>query len=194
MESEPGHRHVSHLYGIYPSDIFTEEKRPDQFAAAKKSMDFRVAQGGGHTGWSRAWTACFYARFGDGNMVREHMSELVRSYTTDSLLDTHPYYLKNPPIAFQIDGNFGAVAAINETVAQFKNGKLYLLPALPDQWQNGSVKGYCTPGGNKVVFAWENGVVTEICVTIGFSESLTLTVNGETKTVSGKAGKTIILK
>jgi len=192
-EVEPGHRHVSHLYGIYPSDLFTEEKRPEQFAAAKKTMDFRVSHGGGHTGWSRAWTACFYARFGDGNMVREHMSELVRGYTTESLLDTHPYYLKTPPIAFQIDGNFGAVAAINETVAQFKNGKLYLLPALPDKWQKGSVRGYCTPGGHKVDFSWDNGKLAEIKVALGFSESLILVANGETKTVSGKAGETVKL-
>ena len=81
-----------------------------------------------------------------------------------------------------------------QLLAQFKNGKLYLLPALPKQWQKGSVKGYCTPGGHKVDFAWEEGKVTEIKMIFGFSRTMTLVVNGESKTVSGKEGETIYLK
>ncbi|MBQ4110579.1 MAG: glycoside hydrolase N-terminal domain-containing protein [Clostridia bacterium] len=190
-EHEPGHRHFSHLFGVYPSEIFTEEKRPEQFEAAKKSLEFRMANDGGPTGWSRAWMACLFARFGDGEGVYEQISQLVKQYTTASLLDTHPFGTKNPPYVFQIDGNFGAVAAVNEAIAHFKNNKLYILPALPKNWKNGQVSGFKVPGGHTVDFKWENSEITDFNVTIGYEKELTVVYCGRETVFSGSCGEMI---
>jgi alpha-L-fucosidase 2 len=105
-EAEPGHRHLSHLYGLFPSDIFNPIDRPAQYEAAIKSLQCRLSQGGGHTGWSRAWVACLYARIGQGDELWRHLYALLTDFATVSLLDLHP------PRIFQIDGNLGAVEAV----------------------------------------------------------------------------------
>jgi len=187
-EKEPKHRHVSHLYGLYPSDLFTLEKRPVQFRAAKKSLDFRMEQGGGHTGWSRAWVACLYARLGEGEKMYEHVHKMICEFTTASLLDTHPLPFPDQPLIFQADGNFGAVAAITEGIAQYKDDKLYLLPALPKRWKDGSINGLKTPGGHTVNFNWKEGTVTEISVVIGFGKKLIVCVDGKDIVLEGACG------
>ncbi len=181
-ETDPGHRHLSHLYGVYPSDIFNEETNAEQFEAAKKSFDFRMKNGGGYTGWSRAWCACLCARFADSEKVYENISEMIKEFATASLLDLHP------PGIFQIDGNLGAVAAVTEAAAQFVGGKLYLLKALPKQWGNGSIENLRVPGGHKISFVWESGVVKTVNITVGMAESLELCVNGKKIMVSGVCG------
>ena len=156
VEVEPGHRHLSHLYGVYPSDLFMQQRMTEQYEAAKKSLDFRLSHGGGHTGWSRAWVSCLYARFGNAEGFREHFQGLVKDFATVSLLDLHP------PGIFQIDGNFGAVAAIVESIVSVYDKKIHLLKALPKEWESGSLSGIKVPGGHKLDVHWKDGAVTEV--------------------------------
>lgn len=182
-EMEPGHRHLSHLYGVYPSDIFNATDRPEEFAAAEKSFEFRMAHGGGHTGWSRAWCACLCARFGKREKVLEHVSEMIKEFATISLLDLHP------PRVFQIDGNLGAVSAMIESTAQFVGGKLYLLRGMPAEWGTGQMQNLRVPGGHVVSFEWKNGNVTHIKLTIGKSEKLIIDVNETEIIAEGACGE-----
>ncbi len=188
-EREPGHRHVSHLFGVYPGDLFTSETRTAQYEAAKKSLDYRLAQGGGHTGWSRAWVACLYARFGDGEKLYEHITEMMKEFATVSLLDTHPIGINGKPgFVFQIDGNLGASAAVLEAVAQARDGKLHLLYALPHRWKNGSMQGLKTPGGHTVNLVWENGRLKTVAVTMGYANRITLAYAEKEYILTGETG------
>lgn len=172
-ESEPGHRHLSHLYGLYPSDIFTPEKNSLQYEAAIKSLDYRLAHDGGYTGWSRAWTACMYARIGDKSKFYEHFTSLIKTFATPTLLDLHP------PGIFQIDGNFGAVAAVVEAIVSFTDNKVHLLRGLPKEWKTGSLKGVKVPGGHKIDVSWSNGKVEKLNIVFGYAESITVNMNGK---------------
>jgi alpha-L-fucosidase 2 len=158
-EAEPGHRHFSHLVGVYPSETMTPHQLPDFYNAARVSLERRLAAGGGHTGWSRAWTAALWARFGDKDQAYEHLVHLITDFATDSLLDLHP------PRIFQIDGNFGGTAALAEMLLQSHEGLLRLLPTLPAQWPNGSVSGLRGRDGFTINITWYNGVLAEARIT-----------------------------
>lgn len=150
-EYEPGHRHISHLYGLHPSSQITMDGTPELAQAARRTLEGRLSHGGGHTGWSRAWIINHYAKLWDGEAAYDNLCKLFTSSTYPNLFDMHP--------PFQIDGNFGATAAIAEMIVQSNEERILLLPALPKEWKNGHLYGVRVVGNASVDISWENGDV-----------------------------------
>lgn len=180
-EAEPGHRHMSHLFALHPGRQISMTGTPELAAAARKSLEYRLANGGGHTGWSRAWIINFWARLHDGEKAHENVVALLAKSTLPNLFDTHP--------PFQIDGNFGGTAGIAEMLLQSHAGEIHLLPALPGAWSSGRVTGLRARGGCEVDITWTNSKLTEATIRPLRDGVCNIRYGGSTARIDAKAGK-----
>ncbi len=158
-EVETGHRHISHLFALHPGYQIDNYETPELARTAKKTLDFRIANGGGHTGWSAAWLINQYARLGEGENAKQSLNTVLKKSINPNLFSSHP--------PFQMDANFGTTAGIAEMLIQSQSREIRLLPALPNEWKKGEVKGLCARGGFVVDMCWEEGELTHVNV---FSE------------------------
>ena len=195
-DSEPQHRHQSHLFGLFPGSHITPGTTPDLANACRKTLEIK---GDETTGWSKGWRINLWARLLDGNHAYKMYRELLKyvepdgvktSYargggTYPNLFDAHP--------PFQIDGNFGGAAAVAEMLVQSTDSEIYLLPALPDAWESGSVKGICARGGFEVSMEWNNKIVKKLSVYAKKSGMTTLFYGNDKKEINLKKGQTISL-
>ncbi|KAK2686656.1 hypothetical protein QWA68_014411 [Fusarium oxysporum] len=189
-EAEPGHRHVSHLFGLYPDDSISMDSSPLLIKAAKKVLARRAEHGGGHTGWSRAWLLNLHARLRDSEGCENHMDLLLKTSTLPNMLDNHP--------PFQIDGNFGGCAGILECLVQSTLRSepsrqvvvIHLLPSLPSSWAGGKLTHVRAMGGWLVSLEWKEGKLIEPlqveATVIQAPDALVVFPNGEKVYVSSK--------
>ena len=187
-EAEIHHRHVSHLFGLYPGNQIHKEDAL-LMEACRTSLERRGDEG---TGWCMAWKACLWARLGDGNhaltllknqlrMTREETCSLVGGGIYPNMLCAHP--------PFQIDGNFGFAAAILEMLVQYEEKKIVLLPALPDEWKDGTAEGVKAPGNISVGFKWKEKQITEIELKSPIDSELVISYNGTEEEIFLNAGE-----
>lgn len=188
-EAEPGHRHISHLYGLYPGQEITPDT-PETFAAARKTLETRLSYGGGHTGWSRAWIIGLWARLREGEKAHENLQVLLKNSTFPNLMDSHP---RRDGATFQIDGNFGATAAMAEMLVYSDEEKAVLLPALPAAWADGHVGGLRLRGNAGLAMTWQGNRLCRAVLTADSPLHLTLCYGDKTRTLDLQAGQTLHL-
>lgn len=183
-EAEPGHRHISHLFGLHPGTQITEQT-PSLFEGAMRTLTGRLSKGGGHTGWSRAWIINFYARLKQEDSVRNHLQALFAKSTWPNLFDNHP--------PFQIDGNFGGTAGIAEALLQSHGDYVELLPALPAAWSNGSVTGLRARGGFELDITWKGAELSGLKLRSVGGRNLVLKYRQHLLPLTIERGKEIIV-
>lgn len=187
-ETDPQHRHISHLYGLYPASLITPQSTPELAEAARKTLEIRGDDG---PSWTIAYKLLFWARLYNGNRAFKLLREMLKP-TLDTRINygagggVYPNLLSAGP-PFQIDGNFGAAAGIAEMLVQSHDGCIELLPSIPDLWKNsGSVSGLKARGNFTVGFAWENGKITHYSITSPAPQKIKVKVNGELKEILTK--------
>ena len=181
-EAEPENRHVSHLYALYPGQAISPHATPKLAAAARRTLELR---GDGGTGWSKAWKIAFWARLLDGDHAHKMLQSLLAESTLPNMFDTHP--------PFQIDGNFGAAAAIAEMLVQSDDTQVMLLPALPSAWQDGRVTGLRVRGGVKVDIEWRGSKLLNAALTSIAPRKATIRYRERHVTARLAAGQTLHL-
>lgn len=185
-EVDPQHRHVSHLYGLYPGKEISVSNTPELAEAAKETLKVRGDEG---TGWSRAWKVNFYARLLDGQHAWKVFSGLLQPAISKNSqrrrAGTFPnLFCSHPP--FQIDGNFGGAAGIGEMLVQSHEGFIRFLPAIDEKMANGELKGFKTIGGTEIDMEWENSMPKEITLKKGYSENAILLIPDSVNSVINK--------
>lgn len=176
------HRHVNHLFGLHPGHTVSWTHTPELAKAARVVLEHR---GDGATGWSMGWKLNLWARLLDGNHAYKLYGNLLKNGTADNLWDLHP--------PFQIDGNFGGTAGVTEMLLQSQDGDIHLLPALPDAWADGEVKGLCARGNFVVDITWRGGQLAEARVRSNSGEAGVVRYNGQTLPVDVKQGETLVV-
>jgi alpha-L-fucosidase 2 len=172
-ETEPGHRHISHLWALYPDDQITLRDTPKLAEAARASITGRLDHGGGSTGWSRSWIINCLARLEDGDAAYQNILQLLQQCTRRNFFDVAGLKENSP---FQIDGNLGAPAGFAEMLLQSHRGVIRLLPALPTAWHSGSFRGLLARGGLEVDCKWRDGKATEATVRTNLDGKIRLAV------------------
>ena len=184
-EAEPGHRHISHLWALHPSHQITKDATPELCRAAETTLQRRLANGGGHTGWSRAWIMNMYARLWQGEELYDNLLQLFSHSTLPNLLDNHP--------PFQIDGNLGAISAIGEALLQSNEERTILLPALPSAWKDGEVTGLGGVGGIVYDLSWENSALKKVVLYARYNTTVTLRYKDSVEDLTLVEGETVTL-
>lgn len=169
-EYEKGHRHISQLFALYPGNSIKVEKTPELAKAAEKTLKRRLSFGGGHTGWSQAWIINLWAQLNKGTQAFKHLNELLSNSTQMNLLDSHP--------PFQIDGNFGGVNGIYEMLVRDTGESIYLLPAITEDFPNGSLEGYVLKNGGTLDIKWNEGDLIYVKIR-NLRKKITLYFNGQ---------------
>jgi alpha-L-fucosidase 2 len=175
-EPEPGHRHISHIYGVYPGYQFVDNA--NLLTGARKSVEHRLAHGGGHTGWSRAWLINVWARLKDADRAWENVRQLLIRSTLPNLFDNHP--------PFQLDGNIGGAAGLVEMLVQSHHDAVEFFPALPLAWTEGSVKGLRARGGFAIDLDWHTTKTARLTSLLGRASRLRYAGDIHVRTLEGQ--------
>ncbi len=189
--AELGHRHLSHLYGLYPGTRITESTMPEAFEAVRRALYMRLDNGTGYTGWSQAWVLCLAARLRDRRLAERSIGGLLDQLTSRALVVLHPHSDWPEGNVFQIDGNFGAVAGLTELVVQSHEGAISLLKTLPESWSGGSIASIRCRGGHEVGVTWRDGQLASATIRAGRDGELVLDLPAADVAVSGPAGAVV---
>ena len=180
-EFEPGHRHMSHLYGFHPGDQITFSQTPKLFNSVKKTLEYRLKNGGAGTGWSRAWLINCAARLMDSQMTQNNIELLLQKSIYPNLFDAHP--------PFQIDGNFGYTAGVVESLIQSHElNMIRILPALPNNWKKGKIIGFKARDNIIVDMTWSDNTLNKLTLTSKFDIRKNIIYNKKQVTVDLRKG------
>lgn len=191
VPAELGHRHLSHLYGLFPGTRITETGTPKAFEAVRRALYLRLDNGTGYTGWSQAWVLCLAARLRDKVLAERSIAGLLDQLTSRALLVLHPHTDWPEGNVFQIDGNFGAVAGLTELLVQSHEGAIALLKTLPASWTDGAITNIACRGGHRVSVRWREGRLDQATVVVGASGPLTVDLPAGRYVVERSPGQTV---